>query len=182
MGSCPICSRPFGKRKRCYVCSPGKRRTGETRACKVCGEPFYVQRNQATDVARNSGTYCSRKCKGKAEALKPKPWARPDEKLLHPAGYVLVWRPDHPRAVHRGRVFEHILVAEEKIGRPLTTDDHVHHVDGDKQNNHPDNLMVLSNSEHQKLHVGRMNKARAKKRLTMRERLAEYERRFGPLE
>lgn len=49
---------------------------------------------------------------------------------------------------------EHRIVAEKKIGRKLMKGEVVHHIDGDKRNNKPDNLMVLSSqSEHIKLHL-----------------------------
>ena len=43
---------------------------------------------------------------------------------------------------------EHRIVAEKKYGRELTYDDVVHHVDGDKRNNHPNNLVVMTRAEH----------------------------------
>lgn len=52
---------------------------------------------------------------------------------------------------------EHRVVAEEKLGRLLRADEVVHHIDCNKRNNHPDNLMVLTQSEHAKLHM-RLNK------------------------
>jgi hypothetical protein len=48
---------------------------------------------------------------------------------------------------------EHRVVAEQKIGRPIQPGEHVHHIDGDKHNNNPDNLIVLTASEHQRLHA-----------------------------
>ena len=47
---------------------------------------------------------------------------------------------------------EHRVVAEQKLGRPLEKGEVVHHIDGDKLNNHPDNLEVLTNSQHTKHH------------------------------
>lgn len=47
---------------------------------------------------------------------------------------------------------EHRVVAEQKIGRKLLRTEHVHHIDGNRHNNHPDNLVVLTISEHLKLH------------------------------
>lgn len=54
-------------------------------------------------------------------------------------------QPDHPRAHPNGYVYEHIVVAEQAIGRALNPAEVVHHCDGNKLNNHPDNLRVFSN-------------------------------------
>ena len=42
-------------------------------------------------------------------------------------------------------VHEHRIVAEKMLGRPLKKGEVVHHIDGDKRNNSPDNLMVFPN-------------------------------------
>ncbi len=47
---------------------------------------------------------------------------------------------------------EHRVVAETMLGRALRPDEHVHHKDENKQNNSPENLVVLSASEHLSLH------------------------------
>ena len=60
-------------------------------------------------------------------------------------GYVLVKRPDHPRADSRGYVYEHILVAEQMIGRPLNPGEEVHHDDLHRSNNVPSHLKVKTN-------------------------------------
>lgn len=68
-------------------------------------------------------------------------------------GYKVVYMPSHPRARQNGYVYEHILVAEDKMKRPLREGEIVHHIDGNKLNNRPDNLMVFpSQSEHNKHH------------------------------
>ena len=49
---------------------------------------------------------------------------------------------------------EHRIVAESLLGRPLKPGEVVHHIDGDKHNNSPDNLMVFSSqSEHARYHA-----------------------------
>ena len=47
----------------------------------------------------------------------------------------------------------HRVVAEQKIGRKLLVGEIVHHVDGDKWNNHPDNLLVMTQAEHVRIHL-----------------------------
>lgn len=66
-------------------------------------------------------------------------------------GYVEKYAPRHPLSNTSGFVGVHKLVMEEKIGRPLTAKETVHHLDGNKQNNSPDNLFLYaSHTEHMK--------------------------------
>lgn len=67
-------------------------------------------------------------------------------------GYVLILQHNHPRADRNGYVFEHIIVAEKKIGRPLKANECVHHINEVKDDNRADNLMVLTKGEHSKYH------------------------------
>lgn len=41
------------------------------------------------------------------------------------------------------------------VGRPLRTGEIVHHIDGNKRNNEPSNLMVMTQSEHCRLHFSK---------------------------
>jgi hypothetical protein len=58
--------------------------------------------------------------------------------------YVLVFAPTHPRAISNGYVPEQFIVAEEALGRPLTPDEDVRHVNDDAQDNRPENLEIIS--------------------------------------
>lgn len=48
--------------------------------------------------------------------------------------------------------YEHVVVAEEMLQRKLNKDEVVHHLDSNRSNNSPDNLLVMSYSSHLKLH------------------------------
>ena len=51
-----------------------------------------------------------------------------------------------------GRYFVHRKIMEEKLGRPLKSTEIVHHINGDKLDNRPENLVVTTRSEHQSVH------------------------------
>lgn len=57
------------------------------------------------------------------------------------------------RRVAGRRIYLHRLVMEQKIGRRLLPSEHVHHLDHDKTNNHPDNLRIISPVEHGRYHA-----------------------------
>lgn len=48
--------------------------------------------------------------------------------------------------------YEHRLIMEEHLGRKLTKDEYVHHIDQNKLNNSIDNLLITNSHEHIKLH------------------------------
>lgn len=72
-------------------------------------------------------------------------------------GYYMVFNLNHPRSGKKNRVFEHILVAEKKIGRYLEKDEVVHHINGNKLDNSPENLLVMKRSEHVGYHLSSGN-------------------------
>lgn len=62
-------------------------------------------------------------------------------------GYIFVKSYDHPRAV-RGYIAEHVLFAEQQLGRLLVKGEEVHHINGDKSDNGLENLVVLTKAQH----------------------------------
>lgn len=60
--------------------------------------------------------------------------------------FVLVYMPNHPKAVGSGYVPEQILVVEKTIGRSLTPDEDVRHINGNTQDNRPQNLEIVSSN------------------------------------
>lgn len=68
-------------------------------------------------------------------------------------GYVYIYRPDHPRATKNGYVMEHILVMEEVLDRYLLPEEQVNHINGIRDDNRPENLMVFRDArDHQMWH------------------------------
>lgn len=61
-------------------------------------------------------------------------------RLKTPSGYIQVTDWSHPRANKQGYVLEHIVVMEGKIGRRLLPRETVHHINGQRDDNAPDNL------------------------------------------
>ena len=68
-------------------------------------------------------------------------------------GYYDVYYPEHPRARNSGSVMLQILVAEKILRRYLKDDEVVHHIDSDRLNNDPSNLMVFAtHADHARYH------------------------------
>jgi len=72
----------------------------------------------------------------------------------HPDGYIGIAVPEghHLRQAH-GYAFEHQLVAEEMLGRRLRDDEDVHHRNGKRADNRPDNLEVKLKTDHAREHA-----------------------------
>ena len=101
------------------------------------------------ETVKGGGKFCSRPCKHAGSTVPRERLAA--EVTRHSAGYLLEWAPGHPRARH-GRVLQHILVMEAMLGRSLAGDEEVHHVNGRRDDNRPENLEVVKRGLHQSMH------------------------------
>jgi len=67
-----------------------------------------------------------------------------------------VYAPDNEMSDSRGYCLRSRLVLAEKLGRNLEPEEVVHHLDGDKTNDTPNNLRLFENeSQHQRFHSRR---------------------------
>lgn len=100
---------------------------GLAETCRVLGRGESSVLHKVSDM----------KLARKGNARKPR--------ILDKGGYLWVSYEGGQEAVHR-------MVMEFVLKRPLSPDESVHHKDGNTYNNNPDNLEVMSISEHLKEH------------------------------
>lgn len=115
--------------------------------CDVCGTEIISELSPMYRLQQ----FCSRTCKSTTQKGKPSPNWRGGRKLARQ--YWKLYKPLHPNAEASGYVAEHRYVAAELCGCPLAPEDVVHHINGDPQDNRPENLEVVSRAEHMKLHL-----------------------------
>jgi hypothetical protein len=130
-----------------------------TKNCTVCGREMQVK------PARLERTkFCSKACakegwKGVRRA--PGTEFKKGQKPLNykggrmiSDGYILLLMRDHPRANPNGYVAEHLIVCEQKLGHPIPRGWVVHHLNGNRADNRPENLEAMPRAyHHQGLHI-----------------------------
>lgn len=134
---CEGCGEPFHPWKKSKPgrfcsrrCAPaGRQATTPEKPCLHCGAAFRP--------GKVNTIYCSRKCYRDSGTAKP---------TRNGAGYVLVYRPEHPAAYKSGQVLEHRILMEESIGRLLLPTETVHHRNGVKHDNRLANLELWTSS------------------------------------
>jgi hypothetical protein len=122
--------------------------------CSCCGMRML---QEAGNASRGHRPFCSMVCRTKQKRLDVV--GNKIKKHRDSGGHhVLVKVLKHPRMDRHGNVYEHVLVAEQVVGRFLDKNERVHHINCVKDDNRPENLHVCaSDSAHFKIH-GSLNR------------------------
>jgi len=118
--------------------------------CIICGKYFLVKFS-AFDRLKT----CSYECRIKNRSNLSKGSNHPmwkGGKEIKNNGYIHIYCPEHPKS-HKGKVAEHRLIMEKSLGRYLKENEHVHHLNHNKQDNRLENLQIMAQSKHTSLHM-----------------------------
>ena len=110
--------------------------------CDQCKAEYFTY---PSSLKKSKSHFCSKTCERESKKLHNTRESWRGGHIGKTTGYFYI-------RIDGKDVGEHILVAEKKIGRRLTPDEVVHHINGNKLDNRPENLQVMTNSEHVKLH------------------------------
>lgn len=152
----------------------------QTKKCLVCGKTIIKLQSESQKWWNTIRKYCSRECnyKGLSICYKENPnsgifkkghktWNKGIEYIQIRGENHWNWQSGkakirrykekhlskHPYANKWGYVPEHRLVMERKLGRYLSPQEVVHHINGQKKDNRSENLILFSsNGEHVKFH------------------------------
>ena len=104
---------------------------------------------------RKYGNFCNKDCLGLFRTAKLTGSLAANFKTggIEERNYFLVQAPWHPRKTKDNYIYLHRLIVEAKLGRFLEDNEIVHHIDGNHENNHWDNLQVMTQAEHAKEHI-----------------------------
>lgn len=127
--------------------------------CLTCNKSFL---KRPCELKKRN--FCSRPCFWKY----PPDWSKGESnyhwigrfRMGYKKRYIGLRIHGHPMADKHGRILEHRYIASQKLGRILERSEVVHHINHDYSDNRPENLKVMSHSEHSKHHTTLMHTKR----------------------
>lgn len=143
--NCPVCGKAFQvmacdwrvKHGRKLYCSKNcaflGMRKGKEINCPICGKLFYTTRRKT----------CSKEC---GTELKSQNMVH---KTYYENGYLVEYKNGYNK---KGNVKQHRRIMEEYLGRALTSDEVVHHINGNKEDNRIENLQLMTRAQHSSYH------------------------------
>lgn len=135
--------------------------------CRYCQKRVEKYGSQIRGTVRKNGFFCSTVCLAnfRSEFLVRELGANYRGGIKKDRKYQLVMAFWHPNKNKKGYVALHRIIAEAKIGRYLQRHEIVHHIDHNAENNHWDNIEVVTRSEHAKIHRAQNEVAKWNKKL-----------------
>jgi hypothetical protein len=113
-----------------------------TSSCQACGRDFLTRPSEPK-------AHCSRACgrTSQSATMRAKRGGKPGASHVGQDGYVWTYFPEHPAATRNRHVKEHRLVMEAQLGRYLYPWEQVHHRNGIRTDNRPENLELWQRSQ-----------------------------------
>jgi hypothetical protein len=140
-----ISGQTFGRWTVLYRAKSGGHRDAYWRCRCACGNESAVQ---GKSLRRGDSESCGclrRELKLKRIGCDSPGWR--GGRIKSSTGYILVQSPSHPAAQRNGYVPEHRLAMELVIGRYLRPEETVHHINGHRDDNRPENLELWTSRQ-----------------------------------
>ncbi len=163
------------------ACKYAHQKTFVVLICENCKNPFTLKKHVLSSK-RTQGPrrFCSHDCKHES-------WKRhgkSDKRSLLPhrngSGYIYLYAHDHPSVQGKDykRVAEHRLVMEKMLGRCLLPGENVHHKNGIRGDNRPENLELWSRTQP----AGQRECDLRNENTELRKRVSELESKLGGIQ
>lgn len=132
-----------------YRTSAGISRWKVKRECPECGEMYWLKE---PSIRTGKTTMCYDCAVGRLRASGEDHLGYKNGRTKKPSGYINVLLDEDDPFIDMANtgkyVAEHRYKIAQKLGRPLKSSEHVHHINGIKDDNRIENLELVDGSEH----------------------------------